>query len=289
MTARILLVDDDATALDNNAAALEAAGFEVSAAPDASDAIRLNAQQPFDLVICNQHLPGPTDGLAICGAVRLRNPNARTYIFGSFPNLSPHARNLLAMTDLITVRPSDPQQLVEALKTKLAFGPIKAKEFESLATILERSIPVVMEGWYLYLSNSPYVMGVPMTKAVRTAHLPQVLGDIGRRLRANKPYGTHEMISEAAVEHGENRCRQGYRADMLVEEARALQVAIFQTLQYSLSTIDFSILLQGVMTIADEVDSQLSQSMSSFVKTQMQQTKNAQPGPAVLEGQTVTP
>jgi len=32
-----------------------------------------------------------------------------------------------------------------------------------------------------------------------------------------------------------------------------------------LATIDFSVLLIGVMTIADEVDSQLSQAMSRYI------------------------
>jgi len=43
-----------------------------------------------------------------------------------------------------------------------------------------------------------------------------------------------------------------------------LQVSIFQTLQNNLASIDFSLLLIGVMTIADEVDSQLSQAMAGF-------------------------
>jgi hypothetical protein len=46
---------------------------------------------------------------------------------------------------------------------------------------------------------------------------------------------------------------------ILVEESRILQVTIFHTLKKNLDTIDFSVLLLGVMTIADEVDSQLSQ------------------------------
>jgi hypothetical protein len=36
-------------------------------------------------------------------------------------------------------------------------------------------------------------------------------------------------------------------------------------LQNNLATIDFSVLLIGVMTIADEIDSQLSQAMDSFI------------------------
>ena len=53
-------------------------------------------------------------------------------------------------------------------------------------------------------------------------------------------------------------------ASMMVRESRLLQVSIFQTLQNNLTTIDFSVLLNQVMVIADEVDSQLSQSMESY-------------------------
>ena len=53
---------------------------------------------------------------------------------------------------------------------------------------------------------------------------------------------------------------------MLVAESRMLQVSIFETLQKNLASIDFSILLNGVMTIADEVDSQLSQAMDSYIE-----------------------
>jgi hypothetical protein len=72
-------------------------------------------------------------------------------------------------------------------------------------------------------------------------------------------------LSTAAAQHGVTRRKQGYTAAMLVEESRMLQVSIFQTLQSNLASIDFSVLLIGVMTIADEVDSQLSQAMESYL------------------------
>jgi hypothetical protein len=51
----------------------------------------------------------------------------------------------------------------------------------------------------------------------------------------------------------------------VVEESRMLQVSIFETLQKNLASIDFSVLLNGVMTIADE-DSQLSQVTDSSIE-----------------------
>jgi hypothetical protein len=52
---------------------------------------------------------------------------------------------------------------------------------------------------------------------------------------------------------------------MMVEESRMLQVSVFHTLRKNLTLIDFSVLLVDVMTIADEIDSQLSQAMTSYV------------------------
>jgi hypothetical protein len=53
---------------------------------------------------------------------------------------------------------------------------------------------------------------------------------------------------------------------MLVHESRILRVTILGTLQANLNSLDFSLLLPDVMTIADEVDTQLTQSMESFIK-----------------------
>ena len=52
---------------------------------------------------------------------------------------------------------------------------------------------------------------------------------------------------------------------MLVEESRLLQVSVFHALHRNLNTIDFSLILVDVMTIADELDSQLAQTVESFL------------------------
>jgi hypothetical protein len=54
---------------------------------------------------------------------------------------------------------------------------------------------------------------------------------------------------------------------MIIEESRMLQVSIFHTLQSNLTVVEFSLLLIDVMTIADEVDSQLKQTIVSFTES----------------------
>ena len=57
---------------------------------------------------------------------------------------------------------------------------------------------------------------------------------------------------------------QGYSAAMMVEESRMLQVSIFQTLQLHVESTEPGVLLLYEMAIADEVDSQPAQAMSSY-------------------------
>jgi hypothetical protein len=66
------------------------------------------------------------------------------------------------------------------------------------------------------------------------------------------------------VKHGLVRRSQGYTIPMIIEESRMLQVSLFHTLQVNLNSVDFSLLLTDVMTIADEVDLQLKQTIVSF-------------------------
>jgi hypothetical protein len=82
--------------------------------------------------------------------------------------------------------------------------------------------------------------------------------------------GTKEPRSTGAARHGANRFSQGYTAAMLVEECRLLQVSIFKTLHKNLLNIDYSVLLIGVMTIADEIDFQLSQAIESYTEETLQ-------------------
>jgi hypothetical protein len=95
-------------------------------------------------------------------------------------------------------------------------------------------------------------------------HLPVLFRDLILRLRSDQSIGTKALTPTGAAEHGANRFKQGYTAAMLVEESRMLQVSIFETLQKNLAFIDYTVVLLGVMTIANEVDSQLSQAMRRF-------------------------
>ncbi len=52
---------------------------------------------------------------------------------------------------------------------------------------------------------------------------------------------------------------------MLVEESRMLEVSIFTTIEKNLNSVNFRYLLSDVITIEDECDSQLKQSMLGYM------------------------
>jgi len=188
-----------------------------------------------------------------------------TILLTSFPEMDAASQAILLQTDQILVKPMDVPSLIAAIKERLAAGAPATRIVESVATILERTTESTIQDWFAHVQNDEAVMAVAMTFDQRTSHLPQVFLDLVHRLRSFKSFGSKELVSPAAAQHGLDRRKQGYSAAMLVEESRILQVSVFHTLQKNLARIDFSILLTEVMTIADEIDSQLAQAMASYI------------------------
>ena len=138
-----------------------------------------------------------------------------------------------------------------------------SESIENVATVLEQELTATIQRWMKRVDEIPELTSIHLDYEQRTGHLPQLIADLITRLRLNENEQRPETTS--AHDHGNVRFEQGYSVTMLVEESRMLQVCIFDTLQQNLATIDFSVLLIGVMTIADEIDSQLSQAMDSFI------------------------
>jgi hypothetical protein len=134
-----------------------------------------------------------------------------------------------------------------------------------VATVLERETQVTINNWYSRVEKELDLSAVPLSRDDRCAHLPGMFIDLVNRLRNPLPLGTRALTSVAAHNHGSLRRDQGYTAAMMVEESRMLQVSIFQTLQVHVEDTEPGVLLLYVMVIADEVDSQLAQAMSSYI------------------------
>lgn len=273
-TNRVLLVDDDEIVRLTLGGVLERSGFKVTCAANVVEALKRITSEPYDVLLSDLHMPGAGDGLTVISAMRHVNPAAVTLLLSAFPHLEAAARAILFQADEVLVKPMEVSSLVRVIKQRLAMGPVRDRQIESLAAILERTMGSTIQEWYKLVLKEKLVMSVPMSRDLRCGYLPQLFRELAARLRASIPIGSKGPVSPAAALHGLSRHRSGYSAAMLVEESRILQVTIFNTLQNNLATIDPSLVLSGLITIADEIDSQLSQTMAGFLTDSL---PNAQP------------
>jgi DNA-binding response OmpR family regulator len=265
-TKKILMVDDDECIRSLLSERLREQGFDVTTAASVPDAIKLISANVYDVLLSDLHMPGAGDGLTVVSAMRHANPAAVTILLSAFPEMEAASQAILMQADQILVKPVNVKTLVDTIKDRLAFGPRAARVVETVAAILERAASATIDEWYENVQANKKVMAVALSYEQRTGYLHQVFRDLMLRLRSSRTIGGPELTSPSAAAHGLNRRQLGYTAAMMVEESRMLQVSIFRTLQKNLPNIDFSVLLIGVMTIADEIDSQLSQAMASYIQ-----------------------
>ena len=162
-----------------------------------------------------------------------------------------------------------PNRVSIAPITLLAGNKPEPADREGVAEILTRCKASLIAGWLTRTKSTPELNRLHLSDGQRTEHLPKLVDDLVERLNMPKvPTKDSDAIpSPAAVEHGKLRRTQGYTSAMLIHESRILQVTIFGTLHANLTQLDFTLLLPDVMIIADEVDSQLTQTMESFSDT----------------------
>jgi len=264
---RILLADDTDDIRAVFQEGLESRGFEVVPAATVTEALRLISTESFDVLLSDLHMPDACDGFTVVNAMRHTQPNAVTLVLSSYPVLQAAMTALLLQADQVLVKPIGFAEIADIIKKKLADPSAHtALNKERVAAILERDLDPTIKSWMARVEHTEELTAIPLTYQERTGHLPTLLSDLVRRLRLGLAPHAKSPISHAAREHGILRRKQGYTVPMVVEESRILQVCIFNTLQNNLGSVDFSTVLLDVMTIADEVDSQLKQAMLGFME-----------------------
>lgn len=241
----ILVVDDNETVRMSMGAVLRSNKYRVTEAANVSDALHRIDREPFDVLLCDLHMPGAGDGYTVVSAMRHRNPAAITLILTGFPALEEAMNAILLQADEVLVKPMEPTALLTLIRGKLQNRGVRAvTNTEQVASISERGAEATISDWLTRVENDAELTVVTLTKEQRTGHLPKLFQELVDRLRVPRSLGTKQP-SAAAVLHGKVRQTQGYN---------------------NLATVDFSLLLIDVMTIAEEVDSQLKQTLISFTE-----------------------
>jgi len=269
VTHRVLLVDDDDAVRAMMNATLERKGFDVVAVAGVTDALRHITTESFDVLITDLHMPNAGDGFAVITAMRHSQPDALTLLVSGYPDVQSAMAAILLEADEIIVKPFEVGRLAELVREKMnTRKPAARLEKERVGVILQRCITSIVEDWLVRVKQSRELNHLALNDSERTGHLPKLVEDLVVRLSKSSASAkdSDAISSDAALAHGKLRYLQGYTPAMLVHESRILQVTLFGILQSNLSFLDFSLLLPDVMTIADEVDAQLTQSMDGYMK-----------------------
>jgi ActR/RegA family two-component response regulator len=263
-TAKILVVEDDDSVRLMLHEGLQRDGFTVVSAANVSDALGHIASEKFDVLLSDLHMPLAGDGFTVVGAMRHTHPDALTIVLSGYPAIEEAMSAIVAQADEILSKPIQISSIRNLIHTRLAEPhTMKRVKPESVASILERESETTIQNWLFLVEQNEELTCTTLTREERTGHLPKLIRDLVIRLRLDS--GSPAPQSIAAHQHGELRREQGYTVTMLVEESRILQVSIFSTLQRNMNLVDFSKVLSDIVTIADEVDSQLKQAMQCYV------------------------
>jgi DNA-binding response OmpR family regulator len=265
---RVLLVDDDEGVRDMMGETLRAKGFDVVPAGNVTEALKLITTESFNVLITDLHMPNPSDGFAVVTAMRHSQPDALTLLVSGYPDVKSAMEAIFLEADEIIVKPFEVGKLADLVREKmLARKPAPRTRKERVAAILQRCTSRIVADWLVRVKQNEELSCVVLSDLERTGYLPKLIEDLIVRLRKLGIPGEEgdSICSTAAIAHGKMRQLQGYTPGMLVHDSRILQVTLFGTLQNNLSALDFSLLLPDVMTIADEVDSQLMQAMDSYM------------------------
>jgi CheY-like chemotaxis protein len=269
---KILLVDDSDDELVLTRRSLEAQHCEVVCARCVTEALRLISTQSFDVLITDLHMPEPGDGFAVVTAMRHSQPQALTLVVSDYPDIQKAMNAVLLQADEVLVKPFDAKRLAGLMdKERLTSLPALVQAKEGIATILDRDVAILIQRWLARVEGVKELVAIPLTASERAMYLPEMIRSITARLRGTREIEAADVPAPAAVIHGQCRYRQGYTAPMIVQESRLLQVSIFETVERNLATVDFTRVLPDIMIIADEVDSQLKQTIHSFLTVQREE------------------
>jgi DNA-binding response OmpR family regulator len=112
--ARVLLVDDDAAALDLRKLILEREGHQVSIASAPDSARVLFAETQPECVVLDLRLPEAKDGLALIREFRAAAPGVRIIVLAGWP-LDIEGTPEAQMVNLVLAKPIRTATLVDAL------------------------------------------------------------------------------------------------------------------------------------------------------------------------------
>jgi ActR/RegA family two-component response regulator/PAS domain-containing protein len=236
---KLLLVDDDAAVLMTL----------VSSVPDA---LELVSAETFDVLLADLNVGQPGDGFTVVSAMRRVQPDACTFILTGYPDFESAIQAIRNQVDDYFSKPLKVEHLISTIKSvRDGRQPsIRTAPAHKISHTLRHSEANICERWLAEVLKDPEIAAIPLTKAQRTDHIPDLLHAIIMRLD-----GPFDQLSEegadAARKHGRVRYHQGYTIPQVLFEARMVQQVVTAVVREHLFNADLSTLVPDVLQIGE--------------------------------------
>ncbi len=264
---RILLVDDEPNILLTLSAILGQEGYTVTTAATVAEALRAIGMQSFDALIADLNIGEPGDGFTVVSAMRRTQPQCINLILTGYPAFESALQAIRNQVDDYLVKPADVRALVSSLEAKLN-NPRQAgaMSVQPLAEFLRENSDEIARMTLAAMKADPHLRAIPLSDEQRLDHLPGLLSRVVEQLQSRVPPQAMRSLLEHGAKHGATRRRQRYTQDMLVDDVRAMDISIYDTVQGGLLKLDLSGLIPDLRNVNATLSTFLQEGIKAFQK-----------------------
>jgi len=257
---RLLFVDDEASIRLTLPPILERAGFDVHVAESVSDALfEINSFQ-FDALLTDLNIGEEGDGFLVASGMRHIQPNCAIFILTGYPAFETALQAIHSQVDDYLVKPVEVDALVGTLRSKIEKSGAKPLSKRIPVLLKENSAEInakiaeLLKGDAKRGSNS-----VDETKI----YLGKLVNGVVDAMTHDEETLKPETL-RAASEYGKWSAKSGNSASTIVRDFRAVEDAIYGTIQRSLAVTELLPLVSDLRKLTLGLNSLMEQALESF-------------------------
>jgi DNA-binding response OmpR family regulator len=261
---RVLFVDDEENIRIMLGMVLERNGFHVTSVGTVPEALKLIAQQEFDVLIADLNVGFPGDGFTVVSAMRRTRPGTVTFILTGYPAFDTALEAIRLQVDDYVTKPTDIEALIDKIRSKLS-GQSEEHRIRPrrLTEIIAEHLQSITDEWLQLCRADPELGAIRISDAERSDHVPRV---IQQALGIALGDSLSDQTATAAHDHGIVRKKQGFTVPLLIRETRLLQGIISHCVQVNLLAIEISHLLTDMISVNQTIQVLLEQSVVTFLE-----------------------